>query len=73
MFTKEFITELAEKLSLDVNSVSEKKDILIFLQKFEVTQFILDKTQRDFLSDISNLLFKIFLNPIFGAGIHPFI
>lgn len=54
---KKFLTELAEKLSLDVNSVNGKKDILIFLQKFEVTQFILDKTQRDFLSDISNLLF----------------
>lgn len=54
---KKFIVDLAKKLNLDLSDLNGRRDILVFLKKFEVSQFIFDKTQRDLLIDISNLLF----------------
>ena len=54
---RKFVAELAERLGLDLSDRNNKQDILLFLKKFQVSQFILDKPQRDVLIDISNLLF----------------
>lgn len=54
---RKFVAELAERLGLDLSDRNNKQDILLFLQKFEVSQFIIDKPQRDFLTNTSNLLF----------------
>ncbi|BFL71013.1 hypothetical protein SKB0120_20750 [Moraxella osloensis] len=54
---KKFIVDLAKKLKLDLRDLDGKRDILLFLRKFEVSQFVSDKPQRDFLNDTSNLLF----------------